>query len=74
MNPLVPTWTELCIMLGATGYIVALGTALAKLLRDQALDSRQRLGWLLILLILPVVGMICYGLLRRCRERRLPQQ
>lgn len=65
MNPLVPNSSEMFLVLGACGYVMALGIAFVVLLRDQGLDANQRLVWLLIMLMLPIVGILTYGLMRR---------
>lgn len=65
MNPLVPTGLDFLIAALAAGYLAVLIAAVIMLLRDTHVSASQRLRWLVVFLVLPVLGVITYVVVRR---------
>ena len=64
MNPLVPNTSEVLLTLGACGYLIVLVITILVLLQDRVPNPRQRLLWLLLILLVPAIGILAYTQIR----------
>lgn len=68
MNPLVPTWLDGALMTVSVGALILALAACTSLLLSGVAPSWRALGWALVILFVPIVGLAAWFVARR-RER-----